>query len=216
MHPVDRRAEALKSPHRTDAVYHLLSQAFIEMDAGDKRFLAALSPVTRNGRDGVSADDAGDNEDYILTIPHFWALVHLEPDDGRTMAELAHLLICDKSNVTKIVDKLEDLGWAHRMPGKGGDRRYMRVVLTGEGRGVRERVIAAHAEWVHRRFSTFTPAQLEQLEALLRIALDGFRLDPEGVARELAQASGAPSKPPVRPDGSSQRGAGDEPDPFGG
>lgn len=196
MHPVDRRAAALKSPHRTDAVYHLLSQAFIEMDAGDKRFLAALSPVTRNGRDRASTGEAGDSEDYILTIPHFWALVHLEPDDGRTMAELAHLLICDKSNVTKIVDKLEDLGWARRMPGKGGDRRYMRVVLTPEGRVVRARVTAAQAEWVHRRFSALTPAQLDQLEALLRIALEGFRLDPEAVAREFTLSQDDPDSDP--------------------
>ncbi len=159
------------------------------MDAGDKRFLAALSPVTRIGRDGVSSGEAGDNEDYVLTIPHFWALVHLEPDDGRTMAELAHLLICDKSNVTKIVDKLEDLGWARRMPGKGGDRRFMRVVLTAEGRRVRERVITAQSEWVHRRFSALTSEQLDQLETLLRIALDGFRLDPEAAAQELAHTN---------------------------
>jgi DNA-binding MarR family transcriptional regulator len=211
VHPVDRRAAALKSPHRTDAVYHLLSQAFIEMDAGDKRFLAALSPVTRNGRDGASSDEAGDNEDYVLTIPHFWALVHLEPDDGRTMAELAHLLICDKSNVTKIVDKLEDLGWARRMPGKGGDRRFMRVVLTTEGRTVREHVIAAHAEWVHRRFAPLTLAQLDQLESLLRLALDGFRLDPEAAARELTlDSSATPSASP------SKRGSGDKPGQFGG
>lgn len=211
MHPVDRRAAALKSPHRTDAVYHLLSQAFIEMDAGDKRFLAALSPVTRNGRDSASSGEAGDNEDYVLTIPHFWALVHLEPDDGRTMAELAHLLICDKSNVTKIVDKLEDLGWARRMPGKGGDRRFMRVVLTPEGRAVRDRVIAAHAEWVHRRFTSLTSTQLDQLESLLRLALDGFRLDPEAAARELMLDSSATSSAPP-----SQRGSSDEPDPYSG
>ena len=75
-----------------------------------RRFLAALSPVTRNGREGDHSGEAGDNQDYVLTIPHFWALAHLEPDDGRTMAELARLLICDKSNVTKIVDKLEASG----------------------------------------------------------------------------------------------------------
>lgn len=168
------------------------------MDAGDKRFLAALSPVTRNGRDSASLDKAGDNEDYVLTIPHFWALVHLEPDDGRTMAELAHLLICDKSNVTKIVDKLEDLGWARRMPGKGGDRRFMRVVLTPEGRATRERVIAAHAEWIHRRFAALSAEQLDQFEALLRLALEGFRLDPEAAARELSDNGPATSAPPER------------------
>ncbi len=197
MHPDDRRAAALKSPHRTDAVYHLLSQAFIEMDAGDKRFLAALSPVTRIGRDGASSGEAGDNEDYVLTIPHFWALAHLEPDDGRTMAELARLLICDKSNVTKIVDKLEALGWARRMPGKGGDRRFMRVVLSPAGRTVRECVIAAHAEWVHRRFAALTPDQLDQLESLLRAVIANAQADPKQAAYECIALFG-PSSTGVR------------------
>ena len=186
----DRRPAPLNGPNRTDAVYHLLSRAFIEMDAGDRRFLAALSPVMRNEREGDSSGAAGDNQDYVLTIPHFWALAHLEPADGRTMAELAHLLICDKSNVTKIVDKLEDLGWARRMPGKGGDRRFMRVVLTPEGRTVRERVIAAHAKWVHRRFAALTPAQLDQLETLLRAVIANSQLDPRQAADEcIALAS---------------------------
>ena len=200
MPSINRRAKALEGSRRADAVYHLLSRAFIELDAGDKRFLAALSPVTRIGRDAASSDDAGDNEDYVLTIPHFWALVHLEPSDGRTMAELAHLLICDKSNVTKIADKFEDLGWARRAPGKDGDRRYTRVVLTAEGRAARERVIAAHAEWVHQRFAVFTPEQLDQLEALLRIALEGFRTDPETAAREQAQTGGESTASPSHPE----------------
>jgi DNA-binding MarR family transcriptional regulator len=150
------------------------------MDAGDKRFLAALSPVLRSGHSGV-----GDIEDYVLTIPHFWALVHLEPDDGRTMAELAHLLICDKSNVTKIVDKLEELGWAQRVPGKAGDRRYMRVVLTDAGRAMRSQLTAAQAEWVHRRFSILTSEQLDQLEHLLRLLLQGFQVDAEAAADDI-------------------------------
>lgn len=175
MRAVDRRADPLTSGGRATAVYHALSRAFIEMDTGDKRFLAALSAA-------ASASD-----DYTLTIPHFWALNHLEPEDGRTMAELAQLLICDRSNVTKIVDKLEELGWARRAPVTGGDRRYIRVVLTPAGRATGERVRVAHNEWVRRRFAVFSPAQLDQLEALLTLALDGAKLDPEVAAQDLAE-----------------------------
>lgn len=59
-----------------------------------------------------------------LTIPHFWALVHLEPIEGRTMTELAQLLIRDKGTVTTIIDKLEAYGWVTRLRSEEGDRRY--------------------------------------------------------------------------------------------
>ena len=198
MRPVDqrdRRADPLTSWDRANAVYHALSRAFIEMDTGDKRFLAALSAAAGIGPARANSDAAGahDDDDYVLTIPHFWALAHLEPEDGRTMAELGRLLICDRSNVTKLVDKLEELGWARRAPGAHGDRRYIRVMLTPAGRATGARVRAAHSEWVRRRFAVFTPDQLNQLEALLTHALDGFRLDPDAAARELAEDATPPA-----------------------
>jgi DNA-binding MarR family transcriptional regulator len=187
---LERRTVPLTSWDRANAVYHALSRAFIEMDTGDKRFLAALSTAAGIGPERAKSDAAGDQKDeqdeYVLTIPHFWALAHLDPEVGRTMAELGRLLICDRSNVTKLVDKLEALGWARRAPVRSGDRRYIRVVLTPAGRATGERVRIAHSEWVRRRFAVLTPAQLDQLESLLARALDGFRLDPDSAARELA------------------------------
>jgi len=57
---------------------------------------------------------------FGLTITQFWALVHLEDEEGRSLSELANLLICDKSNVTSIVDKMEEMGLAERKRGKAG------------------------------------------------------------------------------------------------
>jgi DNA-binding MarR family transcriptional regulator len=202
MRAVDQRADPLTGWSRANAVYHALSRAFIEMDTGDKRFLAALSSAAGIGPERASPAHAGGSDEYILTIPHFWALTHLEPEDGRTMAELARLLICDRSNVTKIVDKLEELGWARRAPVTHGDRRYIRVVLTTEGRATSERVRAAHSEWVRRRFAVFSLAQLDQLEALLTLVLAGAQLDPEGAAHALADdaAVATPTPPPAAPE----------------
>ena len=161
-------------------MYRLLSEVFIEMDDGDKRFFRALSLQLW-----------GEHNDYTLTIPHYWALVHLGRPEGRTMAELAQLLICDKSNVTAIVDKLEEQRWAERLRGKAGDRRFMQVILTPAGRVIRGQVMAAHAEWVRTRFAVLTPDQLEQLTSLLEILHPGFRLNPEPVVEQVSHNGAA-------------------------
>jgi DNA-binding MarR family transcriptional regulator len=163
------------SQHHWGLVYQLLSQAFIELDDGDRRFLRLLTSIL-----------PGVTDDYTLTIPHFWALVHLGEPGGRTMAELATLLICDKSNVTPIVDKLEQLAWAERVRGKAGDRRYTQVVLTELGHRVRQRVTSAHDIWVKRRLSVMNRAQLDQLAELLKVLQSGLRILPEQVIAEIA------------------------------
>lgn len=145
------------------------------MDDGDRRFLRAISSAL-----------SGVPEGYTLTIPHYWALVHLGQEDGRTMAELAQLLICDKSNVTAIVDKLEDLFWAERVRGKAGDRRFMRVILTPAGRALRRQVMVAHDAWVRQRFSALEAHQLEQLARLLHALHPSLQLDPEECASKIS------------------------------
>ena len=69
------------------------------------------------------------------------ALTHLEPDEAVPMSALAGLLMCDNSNVTGIVDRLEALGLVERRPAER-DRRVKAVALTKRGvalRGVVQR-----------------------------------------------------------------------------
>jgi DNA-binding MarR family transcriptional regulator len=187
MHTAGWASDEAGYAERTYLVYDVLSRAFIEMDEGDRRFLRALSR------------QLWESDEYVLTIPHFWALVHLGPREGRTMADLAQLLICDKSNVTAIVDKLARRRWVRRVRGKAGDRRFTRVVLTAEGRAVRERLIAAHHEWVQRRLSVLNAKQVDQLASLLRILQSGLQLDPDAAAAELAQGRAEPEAPESPP-----------------
>jgi DNA-binding MarR family transcriptional regulator len=63
-------------------------------------------------------------------------------DRPRTMSEIATVLHCDNSNVTGIVDGLEEKGLAQREPSPG-DRRVKLIALTAEGRRVRGRLIRA-------------------------------------------------------------------------
>jgi DNA-binding MarR family transcriptional regulator len=63
-------------------------------------------------------------------------------DRPRTMSEVAGFLHCDNSNVTGIVDGLEEKGLATRQPAER-DRRVKLIALTAEGRRVRGRLMRA-------------------------------------------------------------------------
>jgi DNA-binding MarR family transcriptional regulator len=63
-------------------------------------------------------------------------------DRPRTMSEIAAVLHCDNSNVTGIVDGLEERGLATRQP-SAEDRRVKLIALTAEGRRVRARLTRA-------------------------------------------------------------------------
>jgi DNA-binding MarR family transcriptional regulator len=64
------------------------------------------------------------------------ALMLLEPDDPRPMGALAETFACDASNVTWLVDQLEERGLAERRP-HPSDRRVKTVVLTPVGEKTR-------------------------------------------------------------------------------
>jgi DNA-binding MarR family transcriptional regulator len=61
-------------------------------------------------------------------------------DQPRTMSEIATALHCDNSNVTGIVDGLEERGLAVRTASEQ-DRRVKLIALTAEGRRVRARLM---------------------------------------------------------------------------
>ena len=123
-----------------------LSQCFLEFDAGESQLMKRFG----------------------LTLTQYWALVHLENEEGRSLSELADLLICDKSNVTSIVDKFEESGLAERKPGKNGDRRYIRVVLTPQGQQLRTILIAAQEHLLRMRFQALDTEVLQQLREPLQ------------------------------------------------
>ena len=123
-----------------------LAQSFLELDEGERQLMKRFG----------------------LTLTQYWALVHLEREEGCSLSELADLLICDKSNVTSLVDKLEGRGLAERKPGKNGDRRYIRVVLTAQGHQLRTKVMAAQEYLLKMRFQTLNSENLQKLREPLR------------------------------------------------
>ena len=66
------------------------------------------------------------------------AVLDLVPGEPQPMRDLAQAWYCDASNVTAIVDGLEELGLAERQS-SGADRRVKLVALTGKGAALRAR-----------------------------------------------------------------------------
>jgi MarR family transcriptional regulator, organic hydroperoxide resistance regulator len=83
------------------------------------------------------------HREYDLVPPHWIALQALE--EPMPMGELAKVLVCDNSNVTWITDRLEQRGLVERRPAEH-DRRVKLLVLTPEGRRVREEIQARLSE----------------------------------------------------------------------
>jgi DNA-binding MarR family transcriptional regulator len=85
-----------------------------------------------------------------LRPPAFGAMRLL--DEPRTMSEIAAVLHCDNSNVTGIVDGLEEKGLATRQPSPA-DRRVKLIALTPEGRKLRarlQRAVEKPPPWLER------------------------------------------------------------------
>ena len=77
--------------------------------------------------------------EFELWPPQWFALQAL--DEPLRMGRLARILHCDSSNVTGITDRLEQRGLVERRPAPD-DRRVKMLVLTPEGRRVRDRIRA--------------------------------------------------------------------------
>ncbi|MEV0807144.1 MarR family winged helix-turn-helix transcriptional regulator [Micromonospora sp. NPDC050200] len=67
------------------------------------------------------------------------ALYELDPDRPLPARDLAEQLRCDRSNVTALVDKLEQAGLVERRVDPA-DRRQKTLLVTEAGRRMRERV----------------------------------------------------------------------------
>jgi len=99
-------------------------------------------------------------------------------NEPRTMSEVAAALQCDNSNVTGIVDSLEEKGLAQRRPSEE-DRRVKLIELTPQGRRVHTRLARAFAKppaWV----TALSDEDQEALRDILGRAVDSRGGAPAG------------------------------------
>ncbi len=132
--------------------HRLIHDIYVLLDDGDRHVLEA----TR------------------LTPLEFAVLQRLATDRGRRLTDIGAELLCVKSTITRLVDRLEADGLVQRTPDPD-DRRAQRLLLTRRGVAVRERAITLHDASVERRMALLDPAEQRLLLALLEKLRAGLR-----------------------------------------
>ncbi len=122
----------------TVRLYGLIKETFLLLDFGDRQFL----------------------EQFDLTVPRYYALVHIATEPGLSPSQLSRYMFCDKSNVTRLVQSLEREGLVERRP-HGNDGRVQQLYLTAGGEERYATVAKAHEWFVTKRLAALTAAQIE-------------------------------------------------------
>ncbi|SRR5579883_1422495 len=126
--------------------YRLLMKTIILLDDCDRRFFA----------------------EYGLSARQFWALQHLDRQQGHSMVDLSRALLTDKSNVTGIVDRLERLHLVTRTPDPN-DRRAILITLTEQGEQLANTVNEQHESRIRELLSVVSNSHLHSLVDYLHI-----------------------------------------------
>jgi MarR family transcriptional regulator, organic hydroperoxide resistance regulator len=108
--------------------------------------------------------------EFELSPPQVRALGVLEPDRPVPMSELAEALHCDNSNVTGIVDRLEDRGLVERRSASH-DRRVKMLAVTARGADVRAR-LAERLQEAPEALARLSPEDQRALRDIMRRALE--------------------------------------------
>lgn len=134
--------------------HRLIHDIYVLLDDGDRRVLAALQ----------------------LTPLEFAVLRRLDATDGQRLTDIGAELLCVKSTITRVVDRLEADGLALRTPDPD-DRRAQRLLLTPRGVVVRDEAARLHDESVERRLGMLAPGEQQQLRVLLHKLRTALQID---------------------------------------
>ncbi len=124
----------------------------------------------------------------VVPLEWYDVLVALSGAPGRRlrMHELAEAMVLNRSNATRLADRLEAVGLLRREP-TPGDRRGTFAVLTEAGLAELRRAWPIYAQAIDARFAQFiSRKEAAQLSELLGRALEA--------AREASPPAGSPAR----------------------
>ncbi|HEX2349464.1 MAG TPA: MarR family transcriptional regulator [Ktedonobacterales bacterium] len=101
---------------------------------------------------------------WDLSVAQFDVLAQVGAQEGMIQQELAQRLLVTQGAVTQLLDKLERRGLIRRCP----DGRLKRLVLTEEGRRLRDLVVPGQEQFQAEQFAALTRDEQRQLLTLLR------------------------------------------------
>ena len=128
--------------------YKSLKAIFLHIDNAEKAFLSQ----------------------FRLSVPRFYTLYHIYNHPGINYIELTDLLLCTKSNTTRIVRSLQKEGLIDRK-NHPDDGRSFQLFLTDAGKDLYERIYPQYLAHINWLMSHFTDAELN------RYSLMGYSIE---------------------------------------
>lgn len=119
-------------------LYDSLKSIFLHIDNHEKAFFA----------------------EYGLNVPRFYTLFHISNHPGISYIELSDLLLCTKSNTTRIVQGMQKDGLVSRQS-RPGDGRSFSLTLTPQGEALFKQVYPNYLQLVDRLMSRFNADEIK-------------------------------------------------------
>ena len=119
--------------------YRSLKAIFLHIDNAEKAFL----------------------NQFKLSVPRFYTLFHIYNHPGINYIDLTDLLLCTKSNTTRIVRSLQKEGLIDRR-NHPDDGRSFQLFLTDAGKDLFERIYPQYLAHINWLMSHFTDAELNR------------------------------------------------------
>ncbi len=104
-----------------------------------------------------------------VTWPQFHTLFHIK-DEGIPFNKLAQKVHCNASNMTGLIDRMEDNGWVNRKRSEK-DRRIWLVKLTDKGEKLKNKLIPEHKENIKNKMDLLSREEQKKLTELLEILI---------------------------------------------
>ncbi len=102
-----------------------------------------------------------------LAWNQYSVLRSLEQGEGMTPSQISSKCLKENSNVTALVDFLQEKGWVARVH-DAHDRRSIRVVLTDEGVIMREQIIQNHHQFIKELYEGIDIKDMEVFLKMLK------------------------------------------------
>jgi DNA-binding MarR family transcriptional regulator len=141
-------------PSQAEQQYRMIYDIYVLLDDGDRRVLRSFN----------------------LNTSQYSILLLLDADQGWRLTDLSDRLLFDKSTVTRIIDRLEQMTLVRRIADPS-DRRVQRVLLTPQGVSIRDEAHAAHERSMERRLGVLDAEEQHCLRDLLDKLRDGLQAD---------------------------------------
>lgn len=126
------------------SIYTLLKEVFLLLDNGDRNLF----------------------QEFDLSVARFNALKHVINSNGIGPSELGNKMLCDKANITRLLDGMEKSSYIERIQDEKDGRR-IQISVMPEGEKLWRKASYEHGKSTRQRFDVLSSEEQDILSGLL-------------------------------------------------